>query len=78
VVPPGDPQALATAIPQLLRNRPLLTELAANGRKFVEENYEWRQLVGKWVQDLEHAAANSTGNTNCADRNAFEQQSESL
>jgi colanic acid biosynthesis glycosyl transferase WcaI len=78
VVPPGDPQALATAIPQLLRNRPLLTELAANGRKFVEENYEWRQLVGKWVQDLEHAAANSTGNTNCADRNAFEQQPESL
>jgi colanic acid biosynthesis glycosyl transferase WcaI len=78
VVPPGDPRALATAIPQLLRNRPLLDELAANGRRFVEENYEWRKLVGKWVQDLEHAAANLMGSRNSADQKALEQQPESF
>ena len=76
VVPPGDPQALAAAIPQLLRNRPLLNEFATNGRRFVEENYEWRKLVGKWVRDLENAAANSTQLRNGVDQKAFEQQPE--
>jgi putative colanic acid biosynthesis glycosyltransferase WcaI len=78
VVQPDDPQALATAIPQLLRNRTLLNELGANGRRFVEENYEWRKLVGKWIQELEHAAPNSKRSGNNTDQKAFEQQPESL
>lgn len=76
VVPPGNPRALATAIPHLLRNRQLLDELAANGRRFVEENYEWRKLVGKWLQDLEDAAANSSQLRNVVDPKTFEQQPE--
>lgn len=52
VVPSGDPQALAKAISELLRNRQLLEELGANGRRFVEEHYEWRKLVGDWVESL--------------------------
>ena len=78
VVPPEDPQALATVIPKLLRDRPLLNELAMNGRRFVEEHYEWRGLVGKWVRDLELAAANSTRLRNTADQKAFKQQPERL
>ena len=59
VVPPGDPVALAAAIPELLGNRPLLQEFAANGRRFVEEHYEWCKLVSGWVQSLNSAVGGS-------------------
>jgi len=78
VVPPGDPQALATAILQLMRNRILLKELAANGRRFVEEHYEWRKLVGNWVRDLQRAAANAKRTTHSAEQKALAQQPESF
>jgi glycosyltransferase involved in cell wall biosynthesis len=78
VVPPGDPQALAKAIPQLLRNPRLLHEFAANGRQFVEEHYEWRRLVGRWLQELEQTATNSARLKNGADQRALRQQPERL
>jgi colanic acid biosynthesis glycosyl transferase WcaI len=77
VVPPDDPQALATAISELLRNRALLKELATNGRRFVEEHYEWRKLVGKWVHDLEHSVAHLKPFPNGAESKALAQQPES-
>jgi len=63
VVRPGDAQALASAIPKLLRNAGLLEELGANSRQFVEEHYEWPRLVGKWVGELA-AATGSTKKSN--------------
>jgi colanic acid biosynthesis glycosyl transferase WcaI len=78
VVPPGDPQALAKAIPELLRNRPLLKELGANGRRFVEQHYEWRRLVSNWVQSLQNAGAGLPPSTKPQKQNSLHQQPESF
>jgi len=77
VVPPGDPQALAAAIPVLLRNRVLLVELGSNGRRFVLEHYEWRKLVGNWVHALRSAGIDSKQTRKSGERNAFQRQPES-
>jgi len=59
VVPPEDPQALATAIQELMPNRVLLEELGGNGRRFVEEKFQWSQLMGAWLERLNHLNSNS-------------------
>jgi glycosyltransferase involved in cell wall biosynthesis len=78
VVPSGEPQALARAIAELLRNRPLLRELGANGRRFVEQHYEWRKLVSNWVQSLNAAGAGFPHSSKSGTQNAVQQQSESF
>ena len=52
VVPPENPQALANAIVGLMTNRKLLEELGGNGRRFVEKNYQWSQLMNSWLNRL--------------------------
>ncbi len=52
VVPPEDSVALARAISELLNDDAHVRELGKNGRRFVEENYEWSKLVGTWVSSL--------------------------
>ncbi|WP_347241448.1 glycosyltransferase family 4 protein [Thermus sp.] len=54
VVSPEDPQALANAIVYLLEHPDVASELGANGRRFVEENFSWDKLVGRWLSDLEN------------------------
>jgi colanic acid biosynthesis glycosyl transferase WcaI len=76
VVPSGNPRALADALSALLRNPAFQQELGANGRKFVEEHYEWRKLVGKWVGTLQSADNRAPHFRNAADQKAFQQQPE--
>lgn len=76
VVPSGDPEALAKAISELLRNRPLLEELGANGRRFVEQHYEWRRLVTHWLESLNSAKAGLPCFARDEKQNALEQQPE--
>lgn len=52
VVPPEDPQALATAVLRLIQNPDAIQELGANGRRFVETNLQWSKLVGAWLSQL--------------------------
>jgi len=78
VVPSGDPEALAKAISELLRNRPLLEELGANGRRFVEQHYEWRRLVSHWLESLDSAKAGLPCFAQNEKQNALAQQPESF
>jgi colanic acid biosynthesis glycosyl transferase WcaI len=60
VVPPEDSVALARALSDLLGNAALIRELGENGRRFVEENYEWSKLVGAWVSSFAPPLKTST------------------
>jgi glycosyltransferase involved in cell wall biosynthesis len=53
VVPPGDPEALASAVLKLLTNASLLEELGSNGRTFVEKHFQWSQLIATWLDRLQ-------------------------
>jgi colanic acid biosynthesis glycosyl transferase WcaI len=57
VVPPEDPQSLASAVVQLLSDPALAEECGVNGRKFVEEHHQWSQLVGRWLAGLRRSDA---------------------
>ncbi len=50
LVPPADPDALATAIKRLLGDEPLRKRMGAAGRKRVERNFTWRQAAKKTVE----------------------------
>lgn len=52
VVPPGDPEALAEAVRNLVSNPSLAEELGRNGRRYVEENLSWSALVSDWLEQL--------------------------
>ena len=52
VVPPENPEALATAAEQLLNNPELVEEFGRNGRRFVEANLEWSKLIHDWLAQL--------------------------
>lgn len=52
VVPPENPEALASAIRALFGQAGKIEELGRNGRRFVEENYDWSNLVASWVSQL--------------------------
>ena len=52
VVAPGDPQALAEAVLQLANQPEAAEELGRNGRRFVEDNYEWSALISRWIAGL--------------------------
>jgi glycosyltransferase involved in cell wall biosynthesis len=49
VVPPADSFALAHAVARLLGDERLVRELGSNGRKYVEEHYQWSGLIRDWV-----------------------------
>lgn len=52
VVPPENAEALASAISDLLGRPAELLEFGANGRRFVEEHFDWSKLIGSWVAQL--------------------------
>jgi colanic acid biosynthesis glycosyl transferase WcaI len=52
VVPPEDPEALATAVLQLLQDPAAVREYGANGRRFAETHLQWSQLVTAWLAEL--------------------------
>jgi colanic acid biosynthesis glycosyl transferase WcaI len=52
VVAPENPQALAAAVTELFSRPNLLRAFGANGRRFVEEHFDWSKLIGNWVTQL--------------------------
>jgi colanic acid biosynthesis glycosyl transferase WcaI len=55
VVRPHSPQELADAISFLLKNPAVAAKLGANGRAFVQSQYDWSLLVRNWLGQLERA-----------------------
>lgn len=53
VVPPGDPGAIANAISKLYFDPGLASSFGANGRKYVEENFRWHDLIKGWIGQLQ-------------------------
>lgn len=52
-VPPGDPSALAGALMKLVANPEMAREMGLNGRGYVAEHFERKELAGKLVQLME-------------------------
>jgi glycosyltransferase involved in cell wall biosynthesis len=50
LVPPDSPREAAEAIERLIENPSLRSELGRNGRKWVEEKYDWKKNVQQMVQ----------------------------
>jgi glycosyltransferase involved in cell wall biosynthesis len=53
VVEPGNAQAIADAVSQLIKNPSLVRELGTNGRSLVEKNFQWQVLIDRWVSQLD-------------------------
>ena len=63
VVAPEDPQALAEAVLQLADQPEAAEELGRNGRRFVEDNYQWSTLISRWIAGLRPALAHDNAAT---------------
>jgi colanic acid biosynthesis glycosyl transferase WcaI len=63
VVPPGNPEAVAKAIIELDRNPALARALGANGRKYVERNFRWQDLIRSWLAQLQAGQQQKSGRT---------------
>jgi colanic acid biosynthesis glycosyl transferase WcaI len=66
VVPPENPQALASAVLELLNNPDRMREFGRNGRRFVETNLQWSQLIGSWIARLGQFPPQATGSSDAA------------
>jgi colanic acid biosynthesis glycosyl transferase WcaI len=55
VVPPENPALLAREIFRLLEQPGLTAQLGENGRRFVEENYDWSNIIANWLRNLHQA-----------------------
>lgn len=53
VVPPEDPEELASAVEQLADNHEVAEHLGNNGFNLVQREYCWSSIVRKWLADLE-------------------------
>lgn len=58
LIEPGDPSSLAAAIRELKENEPLRTSLAANGSRFVLENFDERVASRKAIEKYEECFRN--------------------
>lgn len=56
LVPAGDPERLALAIIDLLRDRDRCVAMGEAGRQFVAERFEWNDCVTRWLDFYERAA----------------------
>lgn len=54
-VPPGQPAALADAVIELLGDPVLRRKMGAAGRRFVQRQYEWSDVLNQWEVALERA-----------------------
>ncbi len=52
VVPPENPEALAREIIQLFAQPQRVIEFGGNGRRFIEDNFDWSMLVARWESQL--------------------------
>jgi colanic acid biosynthesis glycosyl transferase WcaI len=66
IVPPHTPHELADAILLLLANPEMASKMGANGRDYVQRNFDWSQLVRNWIAQLDAALpeARALGNPN--------------
>lgn len=60
VVPPENPGALADAVLRLVKNPELVEELGRNGRRLVESNFQWSQIIEKWLLSLKQVNSASS------------------
>jgi glycosyltransferase involved in cell wall biosynthesis len=56
LVPPNDPEAMATAVMRLLKNPHLAARLSANAR-LKAERHDWSRILPKWQELLTKAAS---------------------
>lgn len=56
LTPAGDAQALAQAIRQLVNNPRQAQQMGERGRAFVERELQWRDIVTRWLAQLEDKA----------------------
>ena len=61
VVQPGNPEALASEVLRLFSDPELADQCGQNGRRFVETQLEWSNLVENWVRHLRCPVAPSAG-----------------
>jgi phosphatidylinositol alpha-mannosyltransferase len=54
-VPPGDPDALAQGLIELLEDEPRRVELGREARRVVEENYGWDEVARRLLDVYEYA-----------------------
>ena len=52
-IPPNNPQALASAIVHIATDPAFASTCGANGRRYVQENLQWPQLISNWLQHLD-------------------------
>jgi len=57
LVPPGDPEALASTLRRLAQDRTLAQQLAAGGRAAYEAHASEEVLGRRWRELVEHAVA---------------------
>jgi len=61
VVPPGNPEILATSTRALLDDSSLAADLGRNGRAYVEKHMRWSSLIEQWLATLTEARVNGGG-----------------
>lgn len=53
ITPPENPQALANVIAELADSPERAETAGQNGRRYVEMNMSWSEIVSRWLQDLD-------------------------
>jgi glycosyltransferase involved in cell wall biosynthesis len=61
LVPVRDPRALAVALKRLVDDPVLRQSLGAAARRRIEENFTWRAVASRYVEEYERVAAGGTG-----------------
>jgi len=64
LVPPGDPQALVDGIIKILSDRDLRHRLGEQGRKHVEQRFDWNKTIDRMVKTYQEVVGESGGVVN--------------
>ncbi len=59
VVPPGDPQAIASAVLALAENAAMAQEMGSKARRYVERNFRWSDLIRNWLAQMHVGSADA-------------------
>jgi putative colanic acid biosynthesis glycosyltransferase WcaI len=59
VAPPGDPAAIAGAILSLSQEPALAQDMGARARRYVEQNFRWRDLIRNWLAQMQDGSSDS-------------------
>jgi hypothetical protein len=52
LIPPADKRALPEKVCQLIKNKQLREEFGKNIRQSVKENFDWDNIVEKWIEEV--------------------------